>query len=181
MGLTGFLCLVLFQTVCPVLFFIPCSVPILASNWPTTMKDRHVFHIWHHRRYVSEAWRHWWRFSRPRATCCEALIWLAGIIKFRCWWPVPIFPWMDKDNSCVISLSCLHSAWRFFFSWHQLNVDCFILASVPTRINTRSRHVDRWRHPWRYNSESDRSVLVNSQSTQCQRVSHNNSNTSLTI
>ena len=94
---------------------IPCSVLILASNWLTTVKYRHVFNVWRHQRYVFNVWRHRWRHNgdRDRAYCNAA---------WRYWFIVRETLYDIQRTSCkcwhrhAIQSSVNYCAWEQYHS-----------------------------------------------------------------
>ena len=43
-----------------------CLVANLTSDWLSTVKDRHVSHVWCHQHYIPHIWRPWWRHNDDR-------------------------------------------------------------------------------------------------------------------
>ena len=64
--------------------FIPCSLLILASDLLTTVKDRPVFHVWHHKREVFHVWRHWWRHNCNFQVTSYIIYTMVFFAFFRC-------------------------------------------------------------------------------------------------
>ena len=49
---------------------------IVASDWLTTVEDRHVFNVWRHQHDVFHVWRHWRRHNgdRDRLYCNPTIV-----------------------------------------------------------------------------------------------------------
>ena len=134
----------------------PCSLPILASDWLTTFKYRHIsifdvisiIRISPLTSLMTTPWR-----SRPRHNSSISSA-LAMEIRqsgtkpstFRCRYDA----WMINDKSYIILLNYLHSAWNFDTRFES-NAYWVIFVSVPTKIDLWYWHVDRGRHFWRHN------------------------------
>ena len=105
---------------------IPCSVPIVAYDWLTTM-----------------TWKiDWWRHKDDHRAALAVKFWNNYISSSVS--PSTPISWMSNDKSYVIQLNCKQclkfiTRFEFYVYW-------VIVVFVPTRIDTWSSNVDTWSH-----------------------------------